>query len=593
MLRKRYAMALCAATAFGGFVAGCGGGGGGGGGFVAAAVTSTTPATTATTTAAQPSVPVTSATTTALPATRSNNGAVLLARHGEGFLELHHGARKVVHTKGTSYERGVQYGFLVGDMIEGVLRVLPQYAAAQGGNLAAYAQALITPAGSLIFRPYFDQDALENIRGILAGLRLRNPQTFVQEQDLIFMNCLIDLGAVVDLSVFRCSSLSVWGPLTQGGKAFQTRNVDLMVGSGLEEFALIAIEKPTGGVPYINPGFAGMIGCESGLNAHGIGVGQVWAFSRDKGFGRPWILSTRELMATGDDCEDGFRIFQNDRRTYGSNFVFCDRGDTRGGQPKAIAIEYTQSHLVKFEPNDPREDLALWNGQPYAQKMPFTCLRGDVTLDPLLRSLQTASNGPGGDPRGASAYRNRYQGQLDGIKRYANAGQLIGAQEVIQIAKDCAMRRNSLQSSVYDNSDLEAYVAYARLAPAGPIDAWQEPYHHFSLDYYTPSAKVVPDQATLARGRTVRVAIPFETLGRGRGLDVELSLEVGGVTAALGAGARGTLYLQEKGRATLILQAEVPANLAQVGVGKLVADVYEAGTKELVEVATTPFTVTP
>src|SRR5690606_22910087 len=120
---------------------------------------------------------------------------------GEGFLELHHGDRKVLHTKGTSYERGVQYGVLVGDEIEGVLHKLPAYIAAQGSTLASSLQAIITPVGSLAFRPYFDADARDELRGIVDGMRLRNPSTFVQEQDLIFMNALIDLGAVVDLDV--------------------------------------------------------------------------------------------------------------------------------------------------------------------------------------------------------------------------------------------------------------------------------------------------------------------------------------------------------------------------------------------------------
>jgi hypothetical protein len=488
-------------------VAGCGGGGSGSGGAASSTSSAVTPGSVG---SAALSVPVSSQPTAPPPTPGRSRSAVVVARLGEGFLELHHNDKKVLHTKGTSYERGVQYGYLVGDEVEGILGKVPAYLARMGGNLGAYAQTLITPAGSLIMRPYFDRDALEEIRGILDGMRLRNPQTFVREQDLIFMNSLIDIGAVVDLQTLKCSGLAVWDDISKDRKLFQTRVVDLMVGSGFEAHTLVVIAKPTGGVPYLNPGWAGMIGCASGLNAHGVGVSQVWAFSVDKGFGRPWILSMRELMSTGSSVDDAIRILSTDRRTYGSNFVFADRGDTRGGRPKGIAIEVSQRDFALFESNDPKEDQALWSGQPYSIKIPFAVFRGDCAMDPTLRSRQTASHGPTGDPRTANAYRDRYEGQGRRILAYVNAGQKIGADECIEITKGVAMRRNSLQCCVYSNTDLEVWVANARIDPTGQgHDAWTEPYLHYSLDDYAPVARAVPDRSSARLGEVVRVAVPI------------------------------------------------------------------------------------
>lgn len=576
---KRWLVASLIGIGLGAAMHGCDGGGTGGGGFASV----TAPITTAPVVTATPGP--------AAPPARPRNGVTVVARHGEGWLELHHGGRKVLHTKGTSYERGVQYGVLVGDEVEGVLTKLPQYVAAQGVGLATSFAPLITPLGSMIMKPYFDQDALDELRGILDGMRLRNPNTFVTEQDLIFMNSIIDIGAIVDLDVFQCSSLAVWGPIAKDGKLFQTRNTDLMVGSGIESHTLIVMAKPTGGVPYVNPGYAGMIGCASGLNAHGIGVGQVWAFSLDRGFGRPWILATRELMATGDDVDDAIRIFSSHRRTYGSNFVFADRGDTRGGVPRAIAIESSQANLQFFESMDPKEDLALWNGQPYAIKIPFAVFRGDAALDPILRSRQTASNGPTGDPRASGAYRARYKGQADGIQSFINAGVKLGAQELIQISHDVAMPNDSLQCVVYANTDLELWVANARKDATGIHQARKEPYLHYSLDDYAPVTRAVPDKTTFARGETLRVAVPIETLGKGHALDVHVGLEVAGVTTVLGS-ARNVV-LADRGATTAIVTITIPANLTNVGLGHLVAEVVEAGTQDLVDVARTGVTVTP
>lgn len=587
----RLAGAALAALACGATIHGCGGSSSGGGGGLAAstaagatpaATTSGTPA--ATTTSSAPAGPA--------PRTRT---AVTVARHGEGFLELHHGTKKVLHTKGTSYERGVQYGYLLGDEVEGVLGKLPAYAAQAGGNLAAYAQALVTPVGAAVMRPYFDQDALEQLRGIVDGMRLRNPATWVTEQDLVFVNALIDIGAVVDLDVFRCSGLAVWGDITRDGKLFQTRNVDLMIGSGLEDHAVVVIEKPTGGVPYLNPGWAGMIGCASGLNAQGLGVSQVWAFSREKGFGRPWVLTMRQALGQCTGVEEVVAIHQADRRTYGSNFVLADPGHGRGGVPRGISIEVTQRQLSVFDSDDPREDQALWNGQPYAIRVPWAVFRGDSYMDPLLRATQTASNGPTGDPRSAGAYRNRYQGQAEGILRYVRAGQKIGPDECIQITRDVAMRNNSLQCVVYANHDLEVWLANSRIDRSGAtprtFDANTETYFHYSLEEYTPTAQAVPDRTSAARGEDLQLAVPIRTWGRARALDVRVGLDLGGAISPLGA--LGTVVLGDRGQATLTGTITVPAGLPNVGRGDLVVELVEAGTGDLVDIARTTFTVTP
>ncbi|MBX3471063.1 MAG: hypothetical protein KF878_29700 [Planctomycetes bacterium] len=577
---KRWVPAVALGVGLAASVHGCDGGGSRGG-STAAGASAAAPTSSQTATPAGPQA----------PAARPRS-ATVVARHGEGFLEVHHGGRKVVHTKGTSYERGVQYGVLVGDEVEGVFNKLTQYVAAQGVGLAASLQTLLTPIGAAVMRPYFDADALAELRGIVDGMRLRNPGTFVTEADLIFINSIIDLGAVVNLDVFRCSGLAVWGSIAKDGKLFQTRCVDLMIGSGIEDHALVVIAKPEGGVPYLNPGWAGMIGAASGLNARGVGVSQVWAFSIDKGFGRPWILATRELLATGSSVDDAVRIFSSHRRTYGSNFVFADRGDTRGGQPRGISIESSQRDLRIFESNDPAEDLALWNGQPYAIKIPEAVFRGDAYLDPTMRARQTGSAGPTGDPRPTGAYRNRYQGQADGIMRFVNAGVKIGADECIQITKDVAMRRNSLQCVVYANTDLEVWVANSRIGPNGQLfDAWDEPYLHYSLDDYAPVARAVPDRTTFARGETVQVAVPITTLGRGHGLDVHVALDLGGVTTVLGSAT--ALTLPDRGAVTAIVDVTIPAGLGNVGLGALHVEVMETGTTAIVDVARTPVTVTP
>ncbi len=536
---------------------------------------------------ASTAAPATSPTTSgsAAPAPRTKT-ATVVARHGEGFLEVD-GGRKILHTKGTSYQRGVQYGALVGDMVESVFTTLHAYVRQEAPKLPSWAQQLLTPAGAWVYRPFFDADALEELRGILDGMRLRNPSTPITEADLIFVNSLVDLGATVGLDVFSCSTLAVWGSRTEEGKLFQTRVVDLMVGTGLENHVLTVFAKPEGGVPYVNPGWAGMIGCASGLNAHGLGVGQVWAMSQDVLFGRPWPIAAREILAYGTGVEDAERVLRASARTYGANFVFADRGDARGGQPAAVALESTAHLFASFGPDDPREDQALWNGHPYAIRLPEAVFRGDCSMDQRIRAVQTSSNGPTGDPRAAGAYKNRYEGQADEILAYEAAGVKIGAAECIAITQAVAMKNDSLQCCVYANSDLEVWVANARLENGTKHFAFQEPYHAYSLDYYTPTSRLSAATSAAAPGDAVQATVALDSLGRARGLEVRLALEVGGVRVPVGA---RPVILAERGATSVTVTGSLPAGVA-AGTGELVVEVVEAGSDDLVDLSVAPFDV--
>lgn len=151
------------------------------------------------------------------------------------------------------------------------------------------------------------------------------------------------------------------------------------------------------------------------------------------------------------------------------------------------------------------------------------------------------------------------------------------------------MRRSSLQCCVYENSDLEVWVANARIDAQGAIHyAYDEPYHPYSLDYATPTASLVPDATRFPPGHTLRVAVPLTTLGRARSLDLALTLtDAAGQVHPL---ATTGLVLPERGALTAALQVAIPAAAAP-GQGMLGLDVLEAGTQDLVDVAQVAVTV--
>jgi hypothetical protein len=511
----------------------------------------------------------------------------IIARSGEGWLEEQDG-RKILHLKGTPYEMGYQYGVLMGDQIEGVFQTLDAFI--NSYNLPAYLRPSVSYLAAQIFKPHFPQDVLDELRGMLDGIRKRNPNTPLAEHDLIFINSICDIGGIVNLDFIRCSSFAAWGDLTVDGKCFQTRNVDLMIGTGLELYPVVVINKPDGKIPFANPSWSGMIACASGLSARGIGIGQIWANSLDRNFGTPWGLTTRKLLSEGMNCEDGIRFFQAEKhRTYGCNFVFGDRGDGRGW-PRGCTVESTAHFLAHFFDDDPKEDYALWNGQCYAIKIKDAVFRADSAMDPTIRCFQTASNGPSGDPRTASAYRNRYKGQADEILKYQQAGIKIGRAEAEAISRKVAMT-SSLQCCVYENSDLQLWVAYSTFRGGQVIRAADEPYHRYDFNFYTPVVQASTDRSSYAPGDSQVITVNLSNLGGNRQLDLALSIKTAqGVYSYTGMVNPTKVILKQFENRTLSFTTTVPPNLPP-GPCELVVELYEAGTRGMVDMSIVPWTV--
>jgi hypothetical protein len=521
----------------------------------------------------------------------------VIARSGDGFLEDQNGVL-IAHLKGDAYTRGEQYGELLGDKIQGSMNALVQYAQTQAQSVPSFLwnlQPLLTAAGGAIYQPNFPQDVLDMLNGVSAGAARRSPAVNLNVQDLVFLNSVIDIGATVQAlganikGVFKCSGLAAWGPRTVGGKTFQLRNIDLFVGTGLESQAVVIIEKPEGKKAFANATWAGMVGSASGMNENGVALSQVWAFSSDVSIGEPWILTARRVLETAENVDAVQPIFAGATRTYGSNFVFADRGDGRGGTPRGIALESTHSLLEQLDANDPHED-ATFNGIPIAIGLPNAVFRGDtpVTSVVLARDYNVP---PGNDPRTHGGYTDRYEQTANLVKGYEQQGVLMGAPEMETISKTIAMSKDSLQCVVYENNDLVLHVANSRIVPGGsPSVARDEPFHDYDFDYYLPTATVATDKSTYAVGDTIKLTINVGNHGRARTLDLRAHLEVAGTSIPLGSGSLGTVDVATGQSAPASASVTVPAGTVSGSV-ELVLELVESGTADTVDYATASITI--
>ena len=505
--------------------------------------------------------------------------AKIVDSYGAGFLMVD-GKRRLIHVKGTPYEMGFQYGYLLEKDLVNIVATLETMLASQ--SIPGHLSGPIAVFASTLFRPYIPADVMNEIRGMLAGARHRNPMTSLLEHELIFLNCLIDFGAVLQLTSINCTGMAVWGSRTQGGKVFQTRNVDLFIGTGLEKYPIVAIHKPDGKIPYANAGWVGFLGCVTGLNGHGLGISQVWAKSTDRQFGKPWPLITRQIMQEGIGVADAVRLIGGEpKRTYGCNFIFADRGDGRGGQPAGVAIEMTANHFASFKDNDPREYQALWNGQNYNVTIPEAVFRGDCALDPKIRSKNIFSNGPTGDPRTAKAYKSRYKGQADRILAHQRSQTLMGQAEAEQLSRQVAMPKCSLQCAVMNNTDLKLWVSNSRIDSNGTVyPASKETYHFYDFDHYVPRTDLTVTGQVFRPGDTIPCTLATGNLGTARKLDLHFYLDIAGIKCAVGK-RLGVNYTRSS-PGTLNIPIRLPL-LIPIGKGHLIVDAMLAGTNQLVD----------
>ncbi len=420
-----------------------------------------------------------------------------IGEYGRGSIQTVNGL-PVLKVEGSPREMGIQYGALAGDRVAESLKVVEEIAQHDGKEYTKVVlpRWLIRPLRRGIgwaFWQLFPREVRKEIDGIVEGAGRRKPAIRLNRYDIAFLNSLVDLvgmlhsdtsfidpgrGILKELGLDRiranCNSFAAWGSRTEGGKTFQTRNVDLPTGLGLERVPLVIVYKPNGRIPYVTASFAGLVGVFTGLNASGVGLGQVWGFSEIRSLGVPWTLQMKQILSRATTAKQAVELFgKENRMTYGNNFVLADStGD-------GYAVETTPRHFSVFGPNDPREYEAMWNGEVYGIPLHEAVFRGDAALDPRIRKHQTASNGPDGDPREAGAYRKRYKGQADRIVAYEEAGVLIGKEQAETISRETAIRNGSLQAAVYGNSDLDLWVSYARVLPDGKIQqAYEGEYVH-------------------------------------------------------------------------------------------------------------------
>lgn len=466
----------------------------------------------------------------------------VLRASGKGFLEVYSselGELCVAHVKGNPREMGRQYGALVGDKIRRNLDRMVGLFTAFGLPIELVLMVLDNAWKRL--QPYTPSRYLEEMAGIVEGAReagfgvgvedlqrltaVTNFDLYKREERIFeflddsarsMLQTMMDGGPAMS-----CTMFAVWGSRTLDGKLLASRNLDWVSQTGMHEDRLLTVYVPEGGAAFVTMGYAGVIGALAGMNADGITLSEVGAFStREELDGIPWTLMGRHVLEDADSLEKGVSIIEHARHTLGYNYMVAD-GDPEnfgrpGFRPRAAAFETNFECCETFYEKDAKEEKASWTASDgtvvnYGMPIPEGVMRGDMAFGRRSRALQAADNGPGdpandGDPRKGSTYLECHKPMHDMIRAYETGTEYvyplrstkvieggkprkIGFEEALVIASTVAHNTEKLEESdwnvmsvVYAPTDGDFWVSFESCNEAGEWkNAPDSGYWRFSM----------------------------------------------------------------------------------------------------------------
>lgn len=224
------------------------------------------------------------------------------------LLEIKDGQRTCWLT-GTPHEMGVQHGTL---MKSEILRVTDStlYVVGFVYSIAKGSWFLndIRDAWKRL-EPHCDPDYMEELKGLAEG-------SGIAYEEMKIANIFPEL--------FHCSGFAISGDATVGGKLYHGRVLDYMTEIGLQNVQVDFITKKNGCNGTLNVGYAGFIGCVSGMNDKQISLGEMGGRGEGNWDGTPMAFLMRRVLEKAETLEQAQKIFSDAKRTCEYYYVIAD-----------------------------------------------------------------------------------------------------------------------------------------------------------------------------------------------------------------------------------------------------------------------------
>lgn len=281
----------------------------------------------------------------------------ILRIHEAGFYEIKPNGLKVLHLKGTSYQRGYQYGALLKDEIEKSLKSgITMFALYIGdGDYDKGLKTIIQ--GKEDMEQFIPPEFKNEMRGMADALAEAGSN--LTYDDIVMWNTVNDskmlhkgpcsiedrIPAGKRHPYFPkggCMTVRASGEATQDGNMIVAKNMDWYATPEMRENPIVLVVDPTdGGYGYLTPVYPGWISCIEGINEKGICFGlQISRSDVETMKGAGWHFLTSLLLKYADSLDDAINILTVYPRPCGNIHHVCD-----GKTGNSVVIETTANAI--------------------------------------------------------------------------------------------------------------------------------------------------------------------------------------------------------------------------------------------------------
>jgi len=288
----------------------------------------------------------------------------IIKKYGKGFLEERESGLRILHLKGTAYERGYQRGMLQDDLTYVTTSNITELMAWCGGDDPKSGLKIIQDAKNKM-EPFVPYQFRQEIKGMADALVSQGSP--VNYDDIMLHLVGADLG-MMDLKqnlnqsqkrnsfpkISRCSSFSAWGNATKDGNMIMAGNEDYYdTEEELKKRPIAVIEPTDGGYGYVGA-LWDVFFVASGINEAGIGInGHLVSSDSESLLGVSAELLLGMVLQYADCIEDAVEMLTVYPRTNGIIIHISDANTKRSAM-----IEYTAEDItVRF--SEPDKDM-IW-----------------------------------------------------------------------------------------------------------------------------------------------------------------------------------------------------------------------------------------
>ncbi len=243
---------------------------------------------------------------------------------------------RVVHLKGSPYERGYQHGSLLKEdvhtNIQNFLRNPKLQQHPRFKNFGSHVDEMKKHIPAVI---------IEELKGLADGAE-------ASFDDIFLLNLFPEM--------FHCSGITAAKDATVDGSLYHVRVLDYRVGMGLQSTAAMMVCTPDEGYSYVNISYAGFIGCVTGMNSKHISLGEVGGNGYDYLDGLPMAFLMKLALERCETLAQVAQFFKTCPRTGEYYYILSD-----GKTSEALSVYATNSQIHFISPGSHYALLAPGN----------------------------------------------------------------------------------------------------------------------------------------------------------------------------------------------------------------------------------------